>query len=79
MVYVWAQEADLDITRMRSNTFAMEWPPKSGQQQEFPEADKAVWCTLPVAREKLVKGQVVFIERLAEQLNLNLPEQVSLF
>jgi predicted NUDIX family NTP pyrophosphohydrolase len=82
MVHIWACAADLDITNMRSNTFEMEWPPKSGQQQTFPEADKAVWCTLQQAKDKLVKGQVVFIDRLAEKLDVSAPDppqQASLF
>lgn len=82
VVYVWALGADLNIANTKSNLFTMEWPPKSGQQQEFPEADKAQWCSLSQAREKLVKGQVSFIDRLAEQLQVQLPEmpeQSSLF
>jgi predicted NUDIX family NTP pyrophosphohydrolase len=79
VVYIWTGEADLDITRMHSNTFAMEWPPKSGNEQDFPEVDRAKWCSLALAREKLVKGQVTFIERLAEQLGATLPTQATLF
>jgi predicted NUDIX family NTP pyrophosphohydrolase len=82
MVYMWTCQADLDVSRVVSNTVQIEWPPKSGRQQNFPEVDKAQWCTLAQAREKLVKGQVVFIERLAEILGTNVPElpqQASLF
>jgi predicted NUDIX family NTP pyrophosphohydrolase len=82
VVYVWAYAGDVDVKMIHSNTFKMEWPPKSGQEQEFPEVDRARWCTLEAARTKLVKGQVVFLERLAEQLGASLPdipEQASLF
>lgn len=73
VVHVWALQADLDIARIQSNQFSMEWPPKSGKQQDFPEVDKAKWCSLPEAAEKLVKGQVVFLERLVELLKPQLP------
>jgi predicted NUDIX family NTP pyrophosphohydrolase len=82
MVHVWACEGDLDVKQVRSNTFNMEWPPKSGKEQTFPEVDRARWCTLAEARIKLVKGQVGFVEQLAEQLGADLPdipEQGSLF
>lgn len=85
-VHVWALEADFDLTNFQSNTFSMEWPPKSGQHQEFPEADKAAWFSLVKAKTKLVKGQVPFIEMLAEKLGENVGEatesdspQTSLF
>lgn len=82
VVYVWACEGDLDIKKIHSNTFSMEWPPRSGKEQEFPEVDRARWCSLEEARVKLVKGQIVFLERLAEQLGADLPDlpqQASLF
>jgi predicted NUDIX family NTP pyrophosphohydrolase len=82
IVYAWACEGDLDVKKVRSNTFMMEWPPKSGKEQAFPEVDRARWCSLEEARLKLVKAQVVFLERLAEQLGTDLPdipEQASLF
>jgi predicted NUDIX family NTP pyrophosphohydrolase len=74
LVRVFALEADVNLERFHSNMFTMEWPPKSGQQQEFPEADRAAWYTLSAAKRKLVKGQVVFIDRLAEKLGLT-PEE----
>lgn len=67
MIYIWAQDSDLDISKMHSNTFEIQWPPKSGQMQQFPEADKAAWLTLEQASVKIVKGQMPFLERLAEQ------------
>ncbi|MFD2094049.1 NUDIX domain-containing protein [Blastococcus deserti] len=65
---VWAAEGDLDATAARSNTFALEWPPRSGRLQEFPEIDRAAWFGLEEARSKLVAGQVPFLDRLRDQL-----------
>jgi predicted NUDIX family NTP pyrophosphohydrolase len=84
-VYAWAQEADFDASSPRSNLVEIEWPPKSGKTQSFPEIDKAAWFTLEVARQKLVKGQVPLLEALATQLGVSLEvlgqtnEQASLF
>src|SRR3954469_9230404 len=64
---VWAAEGDLDAGTCVSNTFELEWPPRSGRVQEFPEIDRAAWFGLDEARAKLVKGQVGFLDRLAEQ------------
>jgi predicted NUDIX family NTP pyrophosphohydrolase len=68
VVTVWAAEGDLDPSAVRSNTFSMEWPPRSGRRQEFPEIDRAEWFTLARAREKLVDAQAAFIDRLEERL-----------
>jgi predicted NUDIX family NTP pyrophosphohydrolase len=62
---LWAGEGDLDAAACVSNTFELEWPPRSGRIQEFPEIDRAAWVGLDVAREKLVKGQLPFLDRLA--------------
>ncbi|MET0967164.1 MAG: NUDIX domain-containing protein [Nakamurella sp.] len=67
-VTIFARHADFDATSCVSNTFELEWPPKSGRLQSFPEVDRAEWFDLPTARVKLVKGQVVFLDRLAERL-----------
>lgn len=69
-VYAWAVAAavDIDVRKLSSNTFALEWPPKSGKRQEFPEVDQAAWFPLPVAREKIAKGQREFLDRLAAAL-----------
>jgi predicted NUDIX family NTP pyrophosphohydrolase len=61
---VWAAEGDLDATACVSNTFELEWPPRSGRIQEFPEIDRAAWVDPDTAREKLVKGQLPFLDRL---------------
>ncbi len=65
---VWAAEGDLDASAAVSNTFALEWPPRSGRMQEFPEIDRAAWVTVDEARTKLVAGQVGFLDRLLELL-----------
>jgi predicted NUDIX family NTP pyrophosphohydrolase len=66
LVAAWAAEGDLDATAARSNTFEMEWPPRSGRRQEFPEIDRAEWFPLARAREKLIPAQVAFLDRLEE-------------
>ncbi len=71
IVHAFALESDFDLEHFQSNTFTMEWPPKSGQMQEFPENDRAAWTPVVVARQKIVKGQVIFIELLAKQLGVD--------
>jgi predicted NUDIX family NTP pyrophosphohydrolase len=83
-VYAWAIEADFNPKSMKSNTFRMEWPPKSGQEQEFPEVDRAAWMTLEKAETKLFKGQVPLMQVLADVLGKTIqsdqpPVQASLF
>ena len=68
VVSAWALEGDLDVSEIRSNTFEMEWPPRSGRTGEFPEVDRAAWFDLPAARRKLLRGQVGFLDRLASIL-----------
>lgn len=65
LVTAWAVEGDCDPDGIQSNTFSMEWPPKSGKLKECPEVDKAGWFSLDAAREKLIGGQHAFLERLA--------------
>jgi predicted NUDIX family NTP pyrophosphohydrolase len=67
-VRAWAVAGDLDAERAQSNTFSMQWPPKSGRMQEFPEVDRAEWFGLEQAREKLNPAQVPLLEHLAESL-----------
>lgn len=67
-VVAWAAEGDLDATAVVSNTFILEWPRGSGRMREFPEIDQAEWCSLDLARERLVKGQVPFLDALVERL-----------
>lgn len=68
IVTVFAVEGNLDVSAVRSNTFAMEWPRGSGQVREFPEIDSAAWVTPAVAREKLVRGQDAFLDRLEKAI-----------
>jgi predicted NUDIX family NTP pyrophosphohydrolase len=68
VVATWATEGDLDVTDVESNLFEMEWPPRSGKTQAFPEVDRAEWFTIDEARRKLLKGQVAFLDRLREAL-----------
>jgi predicted NUDIX family NTP pyrophosphohydrolase len=67
VVSAWALPGDLDVTRMTSNTFEIEWPPHSGKMQQFPEVDRAGWFDLDTARRKLLPAQRAFIDRLEGQ------------
>ena len=64
----FAREGDFDVSTMRSNTFELEWPPRSGRRQQFPEVDRAAWVAPDVAREKLVAAQVGLLDRLQAAL-----------
>lgn len=68
VIYVWAVEGNLDAGAVRSNTFSMEWPPKSGTLQEFPEVDRGGWFSIEKAREKLLPGQRGFLDELQKIL-----------
>jgi predicted NUDIX family NTP pyrophosphohydrolase len=70
IVHAWAAGQDCDPSRIRSNTFKMEWPPKSGRLQEFPEIDRAAWYSTAVAKSKLHKGQAAFIDKLITVLDM---------
>jgi predicted NUDIX family NTP pyrophosphohydrolase len=65
-VTAWAVRADLDPATITPGTFRMEWPPKSGRFQEFPELDRVAWFGLDRARAVIVKAQAAFLDRLAE-------------
>jgi predicted NUDIX family NTP pyrophosphohydrolase len=64
-VIAFALEGDFDAAALRSNTFEIEWPPRSGRTQAFLEVDRVEWMALPVAREKLLPSQVELLDRLA--------------
>ena len=64
----FALEGDFDVTALRSNTFEMEWPPRSGRVQAFPEVDRAEWLTLSRARDKIIAGQRPLLDRLEAML-----------
>lgn len=87
IVHAYMLASDFDLEKFTCNMFEMEWPPKSGKMQEFPENDKAAWMSLAKATQKLVKGQVPIIDRLATHLGVAIgapeptaePPQTSLF
>jgi len=83
-VVAWALEADLDVSHISSNTTTIEWPPRSGRTQEFPEIDRAAYWSLPEAAARIVPGQAGLLERLANKLAVPFdpaaePKQGSLF
>src|SRR6478672_9449548 len=67
-VLAWAVEGSLDADAITSNTFEIEWPPRSGSRQSFPEVDRAAWFTLDAAHVKVLAAQATFLDRLAERL-----------
>ena len=68
LISAWAFEGDCDPSGIASNTFAMEWPPRSGKQAQFPEVDRAGWFSIDAASKKIHKGQLGFIEQLCIKL-----------
>ncbi|HEV7239057.1 MAG TPA: NUDIX domain-containing protein [Thermoanaerobaculia bacterium] len=64
-ILAWAVEGDCDPADLRSNVFSMEWPPKSGSMQHFPEVDRASWFRLAEARERIIAGQAPFLDELS--------------
>jgi predicted NUDIX family NTP pyrophosphohydrolase len=68
VVHAWAAEGEFDPATLSSNTFALEWPPRSGVEREFPEVDRAEWLDPREARRKLLPAQVSFVDRLEEAL-----------
>jgi predicted NUDIX family NTP pyrophosphohydrolase len=68
VVEAWAAEAEFDPVALASNTFSMEWPPRSGRRQDFPEVDRAEWFDLEAAREKILAAQAELLDRLLERL-----------
>ena len=69
LVHAWAVEGDLDTSSISSNTFSIEWPPRSGRQQQFPEIDRAAWFEVAAARQKILAGQRGFLDELQTNLN----------
>lgn len=68
LLTAWGVKGLYDLSSVRSNYFEVEWPPRSGKIQQFPEVDRAGWFSLSVAKRKLVPGQVLLIDVLAEKL-----------
>ena len=65
VVLAWAVEGDCDPAQLRSNAFPLEWPPRSGRMQEFPEIDRAAWFAMDEARRRILPGQTGLLEQLA--------------
>ena len=68
LIHGWAVSGNIDPSSIKSNTFSMEWPPRSGTQRLFPEIDRGGWFTVPQALEKLLPGQHRFVHELQEKL-----------
>jgi predicted NUDIX family NTP pyrophosphohydrolase len=75
VVHAWAIKGELDPAQLKSNTFSMEWPPKSGRQQEFTEIDRAEWFPIESALPKILKGQAGFLAQLQKKLGYHLLPQ----
>lgn len=70
MIYAWAIEGDINTEDIQSNTFEIEWPPKSGKKRRFPEIDKAEWFFSNMALKKINPGQAIFIHKLMDRLDI---------
>lgn len=73
VISAWAAESDFDVANLRSNSFLLEWPPKSGRQLEFPEVDRASWFSITEAAAKITRGQRPILMKLATKLGLDIP------
>lgn len=69
IIHAWAVRGDIDASAIKSNAFSMEWPPRSGRQQEFPEVDRGGWFTMETGREKIHPGQLGFLDQLRKRLS----------
>ncbi|MDP1747650.1 MAG: NUDIX domain-containing protein [Bacteroidota bacterium] len=69
-VYAWAFQGDIDTSTIKSNTFELEWPPKSGKMRAFPEIDKGEWFTITTAKEKINVRQVPLLDELQKKVSL---------
>jgi predicted NUDIX family NTP pyrophosphohydrolase len=72
-VTAFAVEGDLDVDAIKSNTFEIEWPPKSGRMQSFPEIDRAAWFDLPAAHVKILQSQRQLLDRLVDRAAVSAP------
>lgn len=70
VVTAWAAEGDLDADAVVSNTFELEWPPRSGELRDFPEVDRAAWLTVDEARVKILRGQLPLIDALLSTITI---------
>lgn len=69
-VHAFAVEQDFDLSAFRSNTFSIEWPPRSGRQQEYPEVDRVAWFPIDEARLKIQRGQAALLDQLLQILGI---------
>jgi predicted NUDIX family NTP pyrophosphohydrolase len=69
VVTAWAFAGDCDPEKLVSNRFEIDWPPRSGRKMEIPEVDRAAWFLIPEARERILKSQETFLDRLLEKLS----------
>jgi predicted NUDIX family NTP pyrophosphohydrolase len=74
VVHAFVAESDFDVSTVHSNLFTLEWPPKSGKRAQFPEVDRAAWFSIDEARQKILKGQEPFLERLLALLKATATE-----
>ncbi len=70
LVRAWAAKGDFDSAKLRSNSFTMEWPPRSGVEREFSEVDRAEWFEPALARQKIIPAQAPFVDRLLDRLGV---------
>jgi len=77
LIHAWAVRGDCDARTITSNTFSLEWPPRSGQRRQFPEVDRAEWFTIEVAREKILRGQIGFLDALMETVEKDLTKETK--
>jgi predicted NUDIX family NTP pyrophosphohydrolase len=73
LILAWGVSGDIDASSIKSNTFSMEWPPRSGTQQDFPEVDRGAWFSLPDACEKILPGQLGFLDELRQKITGAVP------
>jgi predicted NUDIX family NTP pyrophosphohydrolase len=73
IVTAWAAEGEFDVAALKSNTFEMEWPPKSGRKASFPEVDRAAWFAFAEAERKMLASQKAFLSRLKAALGISEP------
>lgn len=76
LVTAWAFEGDCSPREIRSNMFSMEWPPKSGKMQQFPEVDRGDWFSLQAARKRIFNGQLGFLERCVSRMGLTARDSI---
>lgn len=70
IIHAWALEGEIDVEKISSNTFTLEWPKHSGKIQEFPEVDRGAWYDMETAHRKITRGQLPFLDKLKDKLKL---------